>query len=575
VIVVKILCLCAAFTFGVRTGVSKLSININTAADCSPGSNNWFFDENEIEKKVEETIGDLQHNEESLQITARTKQRFTRKTAGFAVGVAKIQKNEFNSKFDYGLPDSLDKPEDTDVLLIYGHEKSLPNDELLKKASTHTSGGAIEDIPLLGANEATENCLTMNVIVTDYNSNDKKCLAISGNYESFHLQKWARQKEGVALNSARPLQHVGRGLVSNGREYFKLPTDSQITRHWKRLNVYLDSLSANEQKLGSILKRIAVNNFVVVMVCNLGQSILLQNFVCNARANNISLSNVIIFPTDKQTYDLAIGLGLAAFYDEENFKDMPTKEAAHYGDRTFAQMMYAKIVSVQLVNALGYDLLFQDVDVVWYQDPKSYFKNGSKYKQDFDVMFQDDGNRQARYSPYYANSGFYFVRSNDLTKYLFLSLLYSGDMVMAVGSHQQVLNALLIEHTSLYGLKVKTLSGEEFPGGWHYHRKSKKPLMKAIAAREANNVIFHMSWTDNKDNKQKFMEQMGMWYVTDQCLDEKALLLLYSLPSGKEAPLVNECCSAEAIVRCHYNDKPSLIPCNSSPSIDKYGQPFW
>jgi hypothetical protein len=42
---------------------------------------------------------------------------------------------------------------------------------------------------------------------------------------------------------------------------------------------------------------------------------------------------------------------------------MPEKEARRYGDQAFTQMMYAKVVTVQLINRLGYDVLFQDVDL--------------------------------------------------------------------------------------------------------------------------------------------------------------------------------------------------------------------
>lgn len=51
--------------------------------------------------------------------------------------------------------------------------------------------------------------------------------------------------------------------------------------------------------------------------------------------------------------------------------------------------MMAKVICVQLVNELGFDLLFQDVDVVWYKNPMDYFK--SHHAKQFDVYFQDDG----------------------------------------------------------------------------------------------------------------------------------------------------------------------------------------
>ena len=48
---------------------------------------------------------------------------------------------------------------------------------------------------------------------------------------------------------------------------------------------------------------------------------------------------------------------------------IPQEEAARYGDTTFGLIMMAKVICVHLVSDLGYDMLFQDVDVVWYKDP--------------------------------------------------------------------------------------------------------------------------------------------------------------------------------------------------------------
>jgi hypothetical protein len=42
-----------------------------------------------------------------------------------------------------------------------------------------------------------------------------------------------------------------------------------------------------------------------------------MNFVCNAKAKGLDVSNVLVFPTDQETKDLAEGMGLATFYDEK------------------------------------------------------------------------------------------------------------------------------------------------------------------------------------------------------------------------------------------------------------------
>ena len=71
-----------------------------------------------------------------------------------------------------------------------------------------------------------------------------------------------------------------------------------------------------------------------------------------------------------------------------------------------------------------------------------------------------------------------------------------GDLVLKTDSHQQALVAVLSEHASLYGLRVKVLSRDEddFPGGYHYHQKTGK-YMRAFFEGEKKPYIIHMSWT--------------------------------------------------------------------------------
>mmetsp|Transcript_27529 Transcript_27529/g.42323 ORF Transcript_27529/g.42323 Transcript_27529/m.42323 type:complete len:264 (-) Transcript_27529:46-837(-) len=260
------------------------------------------------------------------------------------------------------------------------------------------------------------------------------------------------------------------------------------------------------------------------------------------------------------------------------FATMPETEAKRYGDKTFSAMMYAKVITVQVVNSMGYHVLFQDVDVAWYKNPLDVFLDAKDTRKkeygalnDFDIIFQDDGARSIRFAPHSANSGFYFVRYNAKTRYLFLALLYSSDIVLAVKSHQQALTALLSEHSSLFGLKVKTLPGEDFPGGFHYHRRM--DMMHEIVEGRRFPWIFHMSWTTNKENKLKFFQQMGLWYT--KCTDPSESAKLAGLESSTPETFVPKCCSSEPIVTCHYKDKPSVHPCPNSPNIDKGKRPFW
>ena len=96
----------------------------------------------------------------------------------------------------------------------------------------------------------------------------------------------------------------------------------------------------------------------------------------------------------------------------------------------------------------------------------TFFRDDSSDTSDFDVIFQHDGSLSVRYAPYAANSGFYYIRANKKSQYLFTSMLYHSDLIITWDSHQQLLVQLLAEHSSLFGLNVKVLSREEdeFPG---------------------------------------------------------------------------------------------------------------
>jgi hypothetical protein len=551
-----------------------------------------IFDENghqEEEENMQKQHQELQKLQQEQQTKSDPTPLFKRSQSAIVNGIARMSKDEFVKRFDYGAP--MEKGDGTaaeDTIILYNTIKSIPtsNPDHSDAVQYGTNGGGDESfIQKLSTEEATENCDTMNVVTVGNPGNTKQCTVLVNNYENYHTQRWIRVTKELKgkIDHNEPLRSVGRGYTSNGMKTFVPPDDRSIKKHWKTLYRYLDTLDDVISKLSPIAKKVAKDNTIIVMTCNMGQSELLMNFVCGAKSRGFDLSNILVFPTDVETKDLAEGLGLATFYDEKNFADMPAEEAQQYGDKNFIAMMFAKVVCVQLINHLNYDLLFQDVDIIWYKNPLDYFHDKTNPHHDFDMYFQDDGAHSSRYAPYSANSGFYYVRNNQRTKYLFASLLYSGDIIIQSHSHQQALVQIMAEQASLFGLRVKVLSRdmEEFPGGWHYHRKKKDFMMKLVK-EEIKPFIFHMSWTKNKDNKIKFLQQMGEWYVKDMCIAETKSDILATLGGDNKggaistAPALSEsCCLAEPNVICHYRDKPSKIPCKDKDPIDKGRRSFW
>ena len=83
------------------------------------------------------------------------------------------------------------------------------------------------------------------------------------------------------------------------------------------------------------------------------------------------------------------------------------------------------MTSVFLALFAGHDVLFQDADVIWLRDPLAYF--AEEAAPAVDTFWMDDGARTSRYAPYFANSGFYYLRANDRTQHLMYRMLQSFD----------------------------------------------------------------------------------------------------------------------------------------------------
>ncbi|CAB9516554.1 Nucleotide-diphospho-sugar transferase [Seminavis robusta] len=480
-----------------------------------------------------------------------------------AAGMATATKEDFAKTFDLGVPiDAADSDRDRDVLMVYSRGDAMP--------TKLTDSKSVE---LVTADELTENCDIMHVAFRNRGGSKNMCLALVPNYESHHLQTWMRLPERGRGDREHPLRLVPRTMQWDGKDEFGVPKFERHTKKtWKELKVYLETYEGIVAELKEIVKRIKYKNTIVVLVCNHGQSELLMNFVCAARTRGLDTQHVLVFATDEETKELAESMGMTAYYDENNFGHMPTEAAKQYGDMKFVKLMMAKVLCVHLTILTGVDVLFQDVDVIWFKDPLPYFHNRNSTIYNNDAYFQDDGARSLRYAPYSANSGFYYLRNNQRTVNFLTQLVLAGDLIAKSFSHQQAMIAVMSEQMSLHGFKAKVLLREDegFPGGFQFHSGRKKDYMRQLFAGQKDPYIFHMSWTLNKDNKLLFFKQMGEWYVKEECVSKK--LDDIALAGGTA---VDACCSAEALFSCHYQDKPSKYPCSDSPPIDKNGKDWW
>jgi hypothetical protein len=311
--------------------------------------------------------------------------RFPDTIAKIGVGMSRVPRHDFAKRFEMGFPVKASSPGNEEVLILYSHVDALPNTMMNK---TQSKG----EVPLLTSiAKATTNCDYLNVVLTQVDYDQKICIALMGQQDVPHIQRFARfAKTGPAeVNSSKPLRFVSRLVQEMGPEWQGAPEPQKTRDHWELLHKYFENIDASLDKLRPLAEKAAKSNTLIVMFSNFGQSELIVNLCCSARNRNLDLTSVLFFATDPETLELAEGLGLTAFYDELNFGHLPSAAAETYGDSTFANMMQAKVMCLQMASMLGYDILFQDADMIWYQDPLPYFHDEKLPYAD--VLIADDG----------------------------------------------------------------------------------------------------------------------------------------------------------------------------------------
>ena len=273
----------------------------------------------------------------------------------------------------------------------------------------------------------------------------------------------------------------------------------------------LDTLKKQFQaKVGSPVDPVTNNTrTIIVMVANEGVYDLLLNFVCSAEAVGLDKKDIIVFTGTRSFAYLVDNLGVNSLYSTA-LGSMPEHAAGSYLDKTFSRMMWFKTTSVYLAISCGFHVMFQDVDLVWLENPVPYLLS-----IEADVAFMDDGARSPRYTPFFVNSGFFLVKNNPRTRYFEEKMSKCGPSEIGyTHSHQSVLIRHVSECHHFAGLSVFVLDRELFPSGQAYHEN--KPYIRRIQARSYKPFVFHMCWTTNRVDKLRYFKEIGLWYLPDE-----------------------------------------------------------
>lgn len=263
---------------------------------------------------------------------------------------------------------------------------------------------------------------------------------------------------------------------------------------------YVAEEENRRHKLDALLAGGSRNNVVLVMMANRGYNDLFNNWVRSCDLKGIEVRSwSILFAVDEEAAANAERQGFRNYIDAISYGDQPREAVKAFGDRDFRLLMFQKTAIVRDVLSLGYDVLFQDVDMVWRKDPLTYLLDEGAVE--FDARFMYDG-RNRFHKPLHANTGFFLLRNRPASRKFWDEAVLSFAEMARRGSQQSVINSLLAQG----GLRVDILPEEHFANGhlFSVNQPSRLP---------ADPFVIHCSWTSNREHKLLKYKRENLWYL--------------------------------------------------------------
>lgn len=290
---------------------------------------------------------------------------------------------EFLKTYDAGLPPQpLSSAKPNKALILHIDGKSVPTDK-----------------------NATKNCHYTRVVYYNRRKQPNQCIAVVPYlYNVPQIHHWARMlpdedlfadrlwngrsHRSDAIRKSLPPRLVGQHHLPQGSYLPAAPKPRDLEQYNRIIGMYHTNIEQHMKELAPIAKAAAksnkYSNMVSVATVNSGQVDLLANWVCHNRAHKLPTKHLLVFATDTEAAKIARDLGLHV-YETDFGLTIPKQAAEAYGDPTFQALMLAKVYAVHLTLLLGNDVLFQDVDIVWY---RNVLEEMERNFSEHDIVFQ-------------------------------------------------------------------------------------------------------------------------------------------------------------------------------------------
>ncbi len=242
------------------------------------------------------------------------------------------------------------------------------------------------------------------------------------------------------------------------------------------------------------------NGPVLVMTANAGYNDLFTNWAMSCDQAGIAVRDwSLFFAADEAAARNAEILGFRVFIDRRSYGEMPTGAVGAFGDTDFRLLMFQKTAVVHDVLDLGFDVLFQDVDLVWRRDARQFLLADEPDRWDLRFMYDGDN---PKHGPLHANTGFFWVRNTAATRAFWTDVLDAYPDMYECGSQQHIVNRILGRSE----LAIDILPEEHFANGHLFSIDEPSRLPD-------DPHVIHCSWTANIDHKIQKYRQEGLWYL--------------------------------------------------------------
>ncbi|CAM6007217.1 unnamed protein product [Sphagnum balticum] len=304
----------------------------------------------------------------------------------------------------------------------------------------------------------------------------------------------------------------------SGSKTDAIASESEAAGHCGPLTLRKDAFKSSELwvpfSLEALVARMASPDKVVVLsVVGNSYRDLLMSWVCGL--HHLNISNFVVFALDDELYQFAVLQGLPVVKAAQSMN--VNRDECHFGTECFQNVTKMKSRTVLHLLHLGYNVLFSDVDVYWFQNP---MKEMMAYGPGTLVAQSDQHNDTDRANmPRRLNSGFYFAWSDKATIAAFEKIVkhaltsnmseqpsfydtmcgFNG--VYAVGDDQCLSPET---NVTVYFLDRKKYPNGASGGLWE------KPNVREACIKQGC-IVLHNNWTSSREYKLRRQRVAGLW----------------------------------------------------------------